>query len=114
MIKALDPDELLLDKFYVIGILKLIEKRWKSNGTNQRFIIGLKAFRFALKLTPDNIFKTFWKQILQLINMLQFENAKAGAKSRGETWVKVLEQLPDTINEGKFDLEKNALEKNES
>jgi len=110
-IKPLDPDELLLDKRYVAGIMKLIEKRWKANGTNMRFIIGLKAFRFALRACPDEIFKTFWKQILQFINMLLYQNAMQQARSRGEVWVDVLEKIPQQIDMGTFDLKKSALEK---
>lgn len=107
-IEPFDADELFLDKKYIVGILKLIERRWKNKGTPLKFIIGLKAFRIGLRATPDRIFKEFWKQILQFINMLMYENAKHQAKSRGEAWVDILEQIPDKINEGSFDLEKNA------
>lgn len=100
-----DADELFLDKKYIVGLLKLIEKRWRSNGTPLKFVFGLKAFRIGLRATPDRIFKEFWKQILQFINMLMYENAKHQAKSRGESWVDILEQIPDKINEGSFDLD---------
>ena len=103
-----DPDELFLDKMYVVGLLKLIEKRWKKNGTPLKFIIGLKAFRIGLRVTPDKIFKEFWKQILQFLNILMYENAKHQARSRGETWIEVLEKIPEKITEGTFDLDKPA------
>lgn len=100
-----DADELLLDKSYVLGVMKLVEKRWTANGTSKKFLIGMKAFRFALKATPDFMFKNFWKQILMFINMLMFENAKTQAKSRGEAWVDVLEKIPTKIDKGDFDLD---------
>lgn len=109
--KILDADELVLDKMYVVGVMKLIEKRWKDNDTALQFRIGLKAFRLALKLTPDVIFKTFWKQVLSFINALLYENAKGQARSRGERWVEVLEQIPSKIDSGDFDLDKNVQEK---
>ena len=103
-----DSDELFLDKKYIVGILKLIERRWKKNGTPLKFIFGLKVFRIGLRASPERIFKEFWKQILQFINMLMYENAKHQAKSRGEVWVDILEQIPDKINEGSFDLDESA------
>lgn len=102
-----DADELMLSRKYVIGVLVLVEKRWKETGTSSKFIFGLKAFRIALKLTPEAIFQTFWKQMLEFINMLMYENAKSQAKSRGESWVNVLEQIPTKIQEGSFDLDKD-------
>lgn len=106
--KPFDADELFLDKKYIVGLLKLIEKRWQNKGTPLKFIIGLKAFRIGIRATPDRIFKEFWKQILQFINMLMYENAKYQAKSRGEAWVDILEQIPDKITEGSFDLDEPA------
>ena len=105
--KKLDPDELFLSKDYVRGVLLLIIKRWQNNGTNTAFIVGLKAFRWALGRTPDEIFKTFWRQILMLMNDLMMENAKAQAKTLGEKWVNVLEKLPTRIEKGDFDIESN-------
>lgn len=99
-----DADELILDKDYVIGIMSLVEKRWNANGTPKKFIYGIKVFKVALRATPDFMFKNFWKQILIFINMLQYENGKAQAKSRGESWIDVMELIPDKINEGDFDL----------
>ncbi|HSA76446.1 MAG TPA: hypothetical protein VLE02_02765 [Nitrosarchaeum sp.] len=112
-IERFDADELQLSKKYVIGILILIERRWKSTGTDTKFIMGLKAFRIALKFTPEPIFKTFWKQVLEFLNMLMYENGKAQAKSRGESWVNVLELIPTKIEQGNFDLDKNALDKDD-
>ena len=106
--KPFDADELFLDKRYIVGVLKLIERRWKNKGTPLKFVIGLKAFRIGLRATPDKIFKEFWKQVLQFINMLMYENAKHQAKSRGEAWVDILEQIPDKITEGSFDLDEPA------
>lgn len=103
-----DADELILSKKYVVGVLKLVEVRWKDNGTSSKFVLGLKAFRFGLKMTPEPIFQSFWKQILEFLNMLQYENGKAQARSRGESWVNVLEQIPTKIEEGNFDLAKDV------
>lgn len=103
--KPLDPDELILDKSYVIGIMKLVLERWNENGTELKFRLGLRAFLIALKATPDFMFRNFWKQILIFINMLQYENGKAQAKSRGEKWIEVLEKIPKEIDDGKFDLD---------
>jgi hypothetical protein len=36
-----------------------------------------------------------------------YENGKAQAKSRGESWVNVLEKIPTKIEKGNFDLEKD-------
>jgi len=109
--KYFDADELILSKSYVLGVLKLVEKRWQDNGTPKKFILGLKAFRAGLKYTPNNIFETFWKQILEFLNMLMYENGKAQAKSRGEMWVDVLELIPTKINEGNFDLSQDMTKK---
>ena len=107
-IKKFDADELVLSKNYVIGILKLIEKRWQNTDTDSKFILGLKAFRIALRWTPEPIFKTFWKQVLEFLNMLMYENGKAQAKSRNEQWANVLELIPTKINQGNFDLDKDV------
>lgn len=104
-----DADELVLSKNYVIGVLKLVEKRWKETNTDYKFIAGLKAFRFGLKITPEPIFQTFWKQILEFMNMLMYENGKAQAKSRGESWANVLELIPTKIEQGNFDLSKDVI-----
>lgn len=101
----LDPDELVLEKDYVLGVLKLVGRRWEENGTELRFRIGLKAFRFGLKATPEKIFANFWKQILMFINLLLYENGKAQAKQRGEKWIDVLGQIPSIIDEGRFDID---------
>lgn len=106
--KPFDADELILSKKYVIGVLKLVEKRWKDTKTDGKFILGLKAFRIGLKWTPEPIFQTFWKQVLEFLNMLMYENGKAQAKSRGESWVNVLEKIPTKIQKGNFDLDKNC------
>lgn len=108
-----DADELVLSRKYVIGVLVLVEKRWKANGTSPKFLLGLKAFRFALKFTPEPIFQTFWKQMLEFINMLMYENGKAQGKSRGESWVDVLEQIPTKIEEGNFDLSIDKTQKDD-
>ena len=103
-----DADELVLSKNYIIGVLKLIEKRWKETNTDAKFILGLKAFRIALRFTPEAIFQTFWKQVLEFMNMLMYENGKAQAKSRGEQWANVLEMIPTKIQQGNFDLSKDV------
>lgn len=104
-IKMLDPDELFLDKDYVRGVIKKVIKRWENNDTPRTYVAGLKAFNLGLRWTPDKVFRNFWKQILQFINMLLMENAKAGAKDREESWVNVLEQIPSKIDSGDFDLD---------
>jgi len=106
--KPFDADELVLSKSYVAGVLRLVEKRWNENGTEKKMVYGIKCFRLALRITPEPIFQTFWKQILEFMNMLMFENGKAQAKSRGESWVNVLEMIPTKINEGNFDLSEDA------
>ncbi len=109
-IDPLDPDELALPKERVVEILKLIVSRWENNGTSRLYVLALKGFRLAIKATPDNIFKTFWKQTLMFVNELLYENGKAQGRSRGEVWVSILDSAKSKIAKGDFDLPPDASE----
>ncbi|MDE1816762.1 MAG: hypothetical protein KGI08_04945 [Thaumarchaeota archaeon] len=98
------PDELKLEKSYIIDLCKKIVKRWKSNGTSLLFIAGMETFILGLTITPEKTFSYVWKAILKLINMLEYENAINQGKSQGERWGQVLGSLNKKIDMGEFDV----------
>lgn len=99
-----DPDELHLTKQYVMDLLDKIIKRWKDNGTDIKFILGLYTFKAGLSVTPEKTFAYVWGALLKFLNFLLLENAKKRGLSTGEKWAHVLGQIDQHIDEGYFDL----------
>ena len=103
MTDQFDPDALKLSKQYVIDLCDKVIKRWKGNGTDIKFILGLYTFKSGLKVVPDSTFDYVWRMLLKFINYLQMENAKAQAKSLNEKWADTLGKIHSEVDKGEFD-----------
>ena len=79
-----DPDKFNLSKKQILLIVSAIGKRWTSSKVstikNSRYIISLEAMKVAISLTPEEVIKEIWHDMLfgfnELIRLNSLERMK--------------------------------------
>jgi len=79
-----DPDKFNLSKKQITMIISAIGKRWSSSKMesikNSRYIISLEAMKVAINLTPEDVIKEIWHDMLfgfnELIRLNSLERMK--------------------------------------
>ena len=69
-----DPDKFNLSKKQILLVISAIGKRWKTSKVstvkNSRYIISLEAMKVAVNLTPEEVIKEIWHDMLFAFNEL--------------------------------------------
>ena len=89
-----NPDDLVLTKKEVLGMLNDIEYRWKQNKKdNWKFIGALGMMKAGIHMTGEETIQAIWSEIVKGFNEIMMENSLAIAKGNGENWADAFEKI---------------------
>jgi len=106
-----DPDKFNLSKKQIIMIISAIGKRWTntkiSSIKNSRYIISLEAMKLAINLTPEEVIKEIWHDMLFGFNELIRLNGLERMKTEYPDMEKMIEIVTKKLERGElFDKQK--------
>ena len=106
-----DPDKFNLSKKQIIMIISAIGKRWSSSKIstikNSRYIISLEAMKVAINLTPEDVIKEIWHDMLFGFNELIRLNSLERMKEEFPDMEKMIEIVTKKLESGElFDQQK--------
>ena len=99
-----DPDKFNLDKKQILLVISAIGKRWKdsklSTIKNSRYIISLEAMKVAINLTPEEVIKEIWHDMLFGFNELIRLNDLERMKTEYPDMQKMIEIVTKKLEDG--------------
>jgi len=101
-----DPDKFNLSKKQITMIISAIGKRWTntklSSIKNSRYIISLEAMKVAIQLTPEDVIKEIWHDMLFGFNELIRLNSLERMKEEFPDMEKMIEIVTKKLESGEL------------